>query len=70
MLYIDSLLLRNAADLTRLLEILACAELTDCTGLLELTLELFKSALNILAFFYWYDNHALNHPLFLLRSQS
>ena len=70
MLYVDSFLLCYSANFARLLEILACAELTDCTGLLELTLELFKSALNILAFFYWYDNHALNHPLFLLRSQS
>lgn len=64
MLHIDGLLLRNAADFARLLEILACAELTDGTGLFELTLELFQSALNILTIFYWYDNHALNHPLF------
>lgn len=65
MLYIDSLLHGNAADFARLLEVLACAELAYGTGLFELALEFLKSALNVLTFFYWYDNHALNHPLFL-----
>ena len=65
MLYVDSLSLRNSTDLARLLEVLACAELADSTGLFELALEFLKRALNVLTFFYWYDNHALNHPLFL-----
>lgn len=58
MLYIDSLLSGYSANFARLLEVLACAELAYGTGLLELALELFKSALNVFTFFYWYDNHA------------
>ena len=65
MLYIDSLSPGNSTDLARLLEVLACAEFAYGTGLFELALEFLKSALNVLTFFYWYDNHALNHPLFL-----
>ena len=66
MLYIDSLSPCNSTDFARLLEVLACAELAYGTGLFELALEFLKSALNVLTFFNWYDNHALNHPLFLI----
>lgn len=65
MLYVDSLHSGNTASCRWLLEVLACAKLTDCAGLLELSLELFQSALDVFAFFYWYNNHFLNHPLFL-----
>lgn len=65
MLYVDCLHLGNTTLYRRLLEILTGAKLTDCAGLLELPLELFERALNVLSFLYWYDNHALNHLLFL-----
>ena len=64
-LNIDSLHLGHPALHRRLLEILAGPQLANGAGLLELPLELFERALNVLSFLYWYDNHALNHLLFL-----
>ena len=68
-LYVDSLFLGHSLLDGRLLEVLACAKLADCTGLLEFTFEALQCAFNVVAVFYWYDNHALNHLLFLLGRQ-
>ena len=57
MLYIDSLLMCNSLLCRRLLEVLACAKLTDSTGLLELSLEFLKSSLDVLAFLDWNYDH-------------
>lgn len=62
MLDVNGLLLCNAALYGRLLEILAGAHLADSTRLLELTLELFQCALDILTFFYLYYNHSFITP--------
>ena len=63
-LYVDSLFLGHSLLDGRLLEVLACAKLADCTSLLEFTLEALQCAFNIVAVFDLYDNHALNHLLF------
>jgi len=56
-LHVDSLLHGFPLDLGRLLERLAGTELADGTGLFELSLELFQSALDVFAFFNRYNNH-------------
>ena len=61
---VDSLLLRNAADFGRLLEVLAGAHLTDGTGLLEFALELFERALDVFAFFNGYDDQCFYTSFF------
>lgn len=63
-LYVDSLFLGHSLLDGRLLEVLACAKLADCTGLLEFTLEALQCAFNVVAVFDRYDNHAFKAPPF------
>ena len=56
-LNIDGLLLSDTLADRRLLEVLAGTQLANRSGLLELSLKLLKSLLDIVTFLYWYDNH-------------
>lgn len=56
-LNIDGLLLSDTFADRRLLEVLAGTQLANRSGLLELSLKLLKSLLDIVTFLYWYDNH-------------
>ena len=59
LLYVDSVLHLEALQNRGLVELLTSAELLDNTSLFELSLELFEGLLDVLAFFYWYNNHCL-----------
>ena len=56
-LNIDGLLLSDTLADRRLLEVLAGTQLANRSGLLELSLKLLKSLLDIVTFLNWYDNH-------------
>ena len=49
-----------------LVKLLTTTQLLYNTCLLELSLELLESLLNVLAFFYWYNNHLFYFKLFML----
>ena len=49
-------------DLAGSLKLLATTQLFDDTGLIEFTFELLDCALDILAFFYGYDDHCITPP--------
>lgn len=66
MLYVDSLHPCGSLLYRRLLEVLAGAKLTDCTGLLELPLEFLEGSFDVLAFFDWnYDHDFFTTSFFL-----
>lgn len=65
MLNVDGLHFSHTSFNARFLEILAGTEFADSSSLFEFSLEFLKSFLYVLSVFYRYDNHSLNHPLFL-----
>ena len=58
LLHVDCVLHLEALKHRRLVELLTAAKLFHHTSLLKLSLELLKCSLNVLAFFYRYNNHS------------
>jgi len=50
----------QALEYRRFVELLACTEFLDDTGLFKLSLKLLEGLLDVLAFLYCYDNHVLS----------
>ena len=65
MLHVNGLLHSLTLDLGRFLEVLACAEFADGTGLFEFSLEFLESPFDIFTFFNGYDNHFKSPPFSL-----
>jgi len=57
MLNVDSLHHLLAVGDARLLKLLTCAQLLDDASALRFSLKFLQGALDVLAFFYWNDNH-------------
>ena len=59
LLYVNGVLHLQALQDRRLVELLATTQLFHNTCLLELSLKLLEGLLDVLAFFYWYNNHTV-----------
>ena len=59
LLYVNSVLHLEALQYRGLVELLTGTELLNNTCLFELSLKLLEGLLDVLAFFYWYNNHTV-----------
>jgi len=59
LLYVNGVLHLQALQDRRLVELLTTTQLFHNTCLLELSLKLLEGLLDVLAFFYWYNNHTV-----------
>ena len=57
LLYVNGVLHLQALQNRGLVKLLTTTQLLNNTCLLELSLEIFEGLLDVLAFFYWYNNH-------------
>lgn len=57
--YIDSMLFGKTLLNRRFVKLLAATQFLNHTCFFKLSLELLKRSFDVLAFFYWYNNHTL-----------
>ena len=66
LLYVNGVLHLEALENRRLVELLTTAKLFHNTCLLKFSLKLFECSLDVLAIFYWYNNHAFVFVFYML----